>query len=78
MLGINDWETELGSNTGAFAVTIITTDGETVLALEFGVGGRVSFLRNSSARIIGDRQIGASRGRRWRRRRAIAIIHSRS
>ena len=121
MLGINDWETEFGNNTGAFAVTItrskpakppqpalpdlppataanarlfsaqstksratnyggvtvtrdgqryrvtanaalqpgdiITTDGETVLALEFGIGGRVSILRNSSARIVGDRQI---------------------
>lgn len=118
MLGINDWETELGNNTGAFAVTItrgkspqpvlpdlppataanarlfsaqstksraanyggvtvtrdgqryrvtanaalqpgdiITTDSETVLALEFGIGGRVSVGRNASVRIVGDRQV---------------------
>ena len=115
-LGINDWETELGNNTGTFAVTItrgvkprlpdlppataanarlfsaqstksratnyggvtvtrdgqryrvtanaalqpgdvITTDDETVLALEFGIGGRVSVGRNSSIRIVGDRQV---------------------
>ena len=36
---------------------IITTDGETVLALEFGIGGRVSVGRNASVRIVGDRQI---------------------
>jgi hypothetical protein len=118
MLGINDWETEFGNNTGALSVTItrgktvkpglpdlppataanarpidakstkfhatnyggvtvtrdgqryrmtpsstlqpgdvITTDGETVLALEFGIGGRVSVGRNSSIRIVGDRQV---------------------
>jgi hypothetical protein len=115
-LGINDWETEFGNNTGSFAVTItrgvrpslpdlppatapnarpidakstksgatdyggvtvtrdgqryrmtagstlqpgdiISTDDETVLALEFGIGGRVSVGRNSSIRIVGDRQV---------------------
>lgn len=121
LLGINDWETEFGNNTGAFAVTItrgktvkptkpalpdlppataanarpidakstkskatsyggvtvtrdgqryrmtatstlqpgdvISTDGETVLALEFSIGGRVGVGRNSSIRIVGDRQV---------------------
>jgi hypothetical protein len=113
-LGVNDWETELANNTGAFAVTIkrgirpplpdlppatapnarpvdatnyngvtvtrngqryrmtasstlqpgdvISTDGETVLALEFATGGRTGLSRNASIRIVGDREVEALGG----------------
>jgi hypothetical protein len=120
-LGINDWETEFGNNTGSFAVTItrgvrpslpdlppatapnarpidakstksgatdyggvtvtrngqryrmtagstlqpgdiISTDDETVLALEFAIGGRTGLGRNASIRIVGDREVEALGG----------------
>jgi hypothetical protein len=120
-LGINDWETELGNNTGAFAVTItrgvkprlpdlppatfantrpidaksvksgrvnfdgvtvtrngqryrmtatstlelgdvVSTDDDTVLTLEFLIGGRVSLTRDADVRIAGDRHVEALGG----------------
>ncbi|HZO36598.1 MAG TPA: LecA/PA-IL family lectin [Solirubrobacteraceae bacterium] len=122
-LGINDYETEFGNNTGTFVVTItrgkaakpalpdlppatqsnarpvdakstttgksnyggvtitrdgrsyrmtasstlqtgdvISTDGETVLTIDFAIGGRTGLARNSSVRITGDRQIEGLRG----------------
>ena len=115
-LGVNDWVSELGNNSGSFAVTIrtigappppelppasdantrpvdakstktgrtnfggvtitrdgqryrmtstsqlrtgdvISTNGETVLTLEFAIGGRVGLSPGASVRILGDRQI---------------------
>jgi hypothetical protein len=120
-LGINDWETEFGNNTGAFAVTItrgikprlpdlppatfantravdaksvksgrvnfdgvtvtrngqryrmtatstlelgdvVSTDDDTVLTLEFLIGGRVSLTRDADVRIAGDRHVEALGG----------------
>jgi hypothetical protein len=120
-LGINDWETEFGNNTGAFAVTIrrgfkpalpdlppatfattravdaksvksgrvtfdgvtvtrngqryrmtatstlklgdvVSTDDDTVLTLEFLIGGRVGLSRNADVRIAGDRHVEALGG----------------
>jgi hypothetical protein len=120
-LGINDWETEFGNNTGTFAVTItrgvkprlpdlppatfantravdaksvksgrvnfdgvtvtrngqryrmtatstlelgdvVSTDDDTVLTLEFLIGGRVSLTRDADVRIAGDRHVEALGG----------------
>ncbi|HMM67258.1 MAG TPA: hypothetical protein PKC03_09975, partial [Dokdonella sp.] len=36
---------------------VISTNGETVLTLEFAIGGRVGLSPGASVRILGDRQI---------------------
>jgi hypothetical protein len=41
---------------------VISTDDETVMTLEFGIGGRTGLSRNASIRIVGDRQVEALGG----------------
>lgn len=41
---------------------VVSTDGDSVLTLEFAIGGRLSLTRDASVRIDGDRQAQAVRG----------------